>query len=141
VLAGAGAPAVTGAASVDRFLDAAELRWTVESATAVFLPYRDATQSGAVVLAQALGVPPVTTPVGGVPEQVIDGVTGVLLDLAPVEAWSEVLWEIDRRPDWWAAMGERCREVSAAREQEAMDGWLSALGLVEGDVRERGNGR
>jgi glycosyltransferase involved in cell wall biosynthesis len=51
----------------------------VRESDATLLPYRIATQSGALVLAQALGSVPIATAVGGIPEQIDDGATGLLL--------------------------------------------------------------
>jgi glycosyltransferase involved in cell wall biosynthesis len=44
----------------------------------VILPYREATQSGVIAVAQTAGVPVVVTPVGGLVEQIQDGVTGII---------------------------------------------------------------
>jgi glycosyltransferase involved in cell wall biosynthesis len=76
------------------FLEGArvEPRWVAErdiptllaAAGALVLPYREASQSGVVSLAHALGVPVVATPVGGLAEQVTDGVDGAVA--AAVEA-------------------------------------------------------
>lgn len=63
-----------------------EPRWVAEAgippllagAGALVLPYREASQSGVVSLAHALGVPVVATPVGGLAEQVTDGVDGAV---------------------------------------------------------------
>lgn len=91
-LVGRGAPPTAGATSVDRFLTPAELVATVESSHAVLLPYRSASQSGVVVLAQALGAVVLATRVGGLAEQVEDGVDGLLLGIdAPASAWREQL--------------------------------------------------
>lgn len=52
----------------------------------VVTPYRSASQSGVVPLAAAAGRPSVVTPVGGLPEQVTDGVDGVVAAaVGPVE--------------------------------------------------------
>ena len=53
---------------------AAHLGW----ADLVVLPYRNATQSGVAAWATGAGVPCVATPVGALPEQIIDGVNGVV---------------------------------------------------------------
>jgi len=45
----------------------------------VVLPYRSATQSGVTHVAFALGVPVITTDVGGLPETVKSGVTGLVV--------------------------------------------------------------
>jgi glycosyltransferase involved in cell wall biosynthesis len=59
------------------------------------LPYRLASQSGAVVLAQALGSVAVASSVGGIPDQIADGVTGRLVPAdAPPSTWAGVLREL-----------------------------------------------
>ena len=63
-----------------------DLRWVpddamaaeVASAGALVLPYREASQSGVVPIALALGVPVVATAVGGLAAQVVDGRSGLL---------------------------------------------------------------
>jgi glycosyltransferase involved in cell wall biosynthesis len=52
----------------------------------VVAPYIEASQSGVVPLAAALGVPAVVTPVGGLQEQVVDGITGLVADRPDAEA-------------------------------------------------------
>ncbi|WP_230166017.1 glycosyltransferase family 4 protein [Roseomonas sp. CECT 9278] len=64
-----------------------EPRWVADeemapllaSARAVVFPYRQASQSGIVPLALSLGVPAVATAVGGLVEQVRDGVSGLVV--------------------------------------------------------------
>lgn len=55
----------------------------VASARAVVFPYRHASQSGVVPLALSLGVPAVATAVGGLAEQVRDGVSGLVVPPEP----------------------------------------------------------
>jgi glycosyltransferase involved in cell wall biosynthesis len=51
----------------------------------VVTPYRSASQSGVVPLASAAGRPSVVTPVGGLPEQITDGIDGVVAaDVSPM---------------------------------------------------------
>ena len=58
----------------------------------VLFPYRFATQSAAVVFAQQLGVVPVASAVGGIAEQIDDGVDGLLLPPdAGLGVWREAL--------------------------------------------------
>ncbi|MFM8409025.1 MAG: glycosyltransferase, partial [Alphaproteobacteria bacterium] len=57
----------------------------------VVLPYRDGTQSGVVPLAWAHGRPVVTTAVGGLPEAVDDGATGLLVPPGDARALADAL--------------------------------------------------
>ncbi len=108
-LVGSGAPG--NSARVERypgFFSAGRLAATVATADVVLLPYRHASQSGAVVLAQEVGTPVVASAVGGIPEQIEHGVTGLLVapDAAP-SAWLSAL-------DLLADPGERQRLARSA---------------------------
>ena len=93
---GTGAPlARTGLETRSGWISSADLVATVAAADAAILPYRSATQSGAIVLAQALGVVPVASAVGGVPEQIDHGVDGILLEPgATDDEWRAALDEL-----------------------------------------------
>jgi glycosyltransferase involved in cell wall biosynthesis len=88
---GSGAPqSMEGATTLPGYVDAGTLVSAVESAAVSVSPYRRATQSGAIVLAQALGTIPIVSAVGGVPEQVEDGRSGVLVAAGVgVDGWRE----------------------------------------------------
>ena len=96
VLLGDGAPVRSGPAeAIPGFVEAGVLTSTVARSDATVLPYRLAAQSGSVVLAQALGSVVVVSAVGGIPDQVDDGVDGRLLRPgASVEEWALVLSEL-----------------------------------------------
>jgi glycosyltransferase involved in cell wall biosynthesis len=93
---GNGAPqAAPGVVTVPGFVDGAVLVDAVQASAATLLPYRIASQSAAVVLAQAVGSVAVATAVGGIPSQITDGITGRLLRPgASIEAWAAVLAEL-----------------------------------------------
>lgn len=61
------------------YIPNARLARLLEDATVVACPYRDATQSGVILTAYAFDRPVVASAVGGLPEYVIDGETGVLV--------------------------------------------------------------
>jgi glycosyltransferase involved in cell wall biosynthesis len=63
----------------NRYIPRNELAALLRSTDVVVLPYVDATQSGVVPLAFAYGKPVVATTVGGLPEMVEHGVTGLLV--------------------------------------------------------------
>ena len=62
----------------DRFIPDAEVGSYFSAAEALVLPYRTATQSGVTQIAYAFDLPMVSTDVGGLPEIVLDGRTGIL---------------------------------------------------------------
>ena len=93
---GPGAPAsVPGALTAPGFLDHSTLVRSVRASAATLLPYSEATQSAAVSLAQACGSVVVAHPVGAIPEQVTDGVNGILVPVgADDSTWARVLADL-----------------------------------------------
>ena len=73
-----GLAALPGVTVEPRWVGEAEIPALLAAADALVMPYREASQSGVVGQAYALGVPAVATPVGGLAEQVRDGVDGVV---------------------------------------------------------------
>ncbi|MFM7736656.1 MAG: glycosyltransferase [Alphaproteobacteria bacterium] len=76
---------------VDRYVPDAEAADLFAASDVVVLPYRDGTQSGVVPLAWAHGRPVVTTAVGGLPEAVDDGATGLLVPPGDARALADAL--------------------------------------------------
>jgi glycosyltransferase involved in cell wall biosynthesis len=94
-LLGAGADPGPGLVAIDRYIEAAQLAAAVAASAVSLFPYRFATQSGGVCLAQSLGSVPLATAVGGIPEQILNGVTGVLLPPdADLDRWAHALEEL-----------------------------------------------
>jgi glycosyltransferase involved in cell wall biosynthesis len=71
---------------VDRYMTNEELTACIQAADVVVLPYRSATQSGIVQLAYGLGRSVITTDVGGLPDVVDDGRTGLIVPAEDPEA-------------------------------------------------------
>jgi glycosyltransferase involved in cell wall biosynthesis len=71
-----GAPSVR---LLERYLPDDEVEAVFKAADVVVLPYRSATQSGVTAVAVALGVPVITTDVGGLAETVAEGETGMIV--------------------------------------------------------------
>ena len=129
---GAGAPpARPGLQSVPGFVDAGDLIAVVRSSQATLLPYRMASQSGAVVLGQVLGSVPVASAVGGIPEQIEHGRTGLLLPPDAREtAWQDALSSLSD-DGVRAPMVEAARETAWKNHHE----FVAAIkGLVCGDA-------
>lgn len=73
------------------FQDASATGEAFAAADVVLLPYRQASQSGVLLLAYGFGRPVVVYPVGGLPEAVEDGVTGWLCARPDADALVETL--------------------------------------------------
>jgi glycosyltransferase involved in cell wall biosynthesis len=98
-----GLSALPGVTVQARWLDEAEMASLVAAADAVVLPYREASQSGIAPAAHGLGVPVVVTPVGGLAEQVRDGIDGLVArDMTPA-ALAEAMATLAAHPMRFAA--------------------------------------
>jgi len=64
---------------LSRYIPDGEVEALFKAADVVVLPYRSATQSGVTHVAYALGVPVITTDVGGLAETVVPGETGLVV--------------------------------------------------------------
>ncbi len=97
------------------YLPNAHLARLLEEATVVACPYRDATQSGVVLTAYAFDRPVVASAVGGLPEYVVDGETGVLVppgdDAALADALVGTLERATRARDGGMGVLDRARRA------------------------------
>lgn len=78
----------------------------------VVLPYIHASQSGVIPLAYAFGKPVVATRIGGIPEQVEDGRTGILIQPNDVGELSDAICELLNDPVWLKCMKKNCYEYA-----------------------------
>lgn len=124
---GAGSPSAN-LETIDRFLMPAELVDVVAQSDVAVLPYRAASQSGAVVLAQALGVPPIASAVGGIPEQIDHERTGLLVAPSASSAeWARLLRDLARDRGAILELGRAAREHVHAAHAEAVANWLAVV--------------
>jgi glycosyltransferase involved in cell wall biosynthesis len=76
---------------LDRYIGDAEVEALFKAADVVVLPYRSATQSGVTSVAYALGLPVITTDVGGLAETVLPGKTGLVVPPEDPAALAEAI--------------------------------------------------
>jgi glycosyltransferase involved in cell wall biosynthesis len=93
-----------------RFLGAHDEIASIIAAADVYVSTSDSEGIPAVVLETSyLGVPALSARVGGMPECVLDGETGVLVEPNDEEALVDALITLARQPDRRRALGERAR--------------------------------
>jgi D-inositol-3-phosphate glycosyltransferase len=97
----------------DRYLPDDEVEALFKAADVAVLPYRSATQSGVTHVAYALGVPVITTDVGGLAETVRPGVTGLVVAPEDPEALAQAVVRF-----FAEGMGPRLREGVRALQRE-----------------------
>ncbi|SHI56234.1 Glycosyltransferase involved in cell wall bisynthesis [Roseomonas rosea] len=126
-----GLSALPGVTLEARWVPDQEMPALVAAARAVVLPYREASQSGVLPIALALGVPVIATPIGGLSAQLEHGVSGLVArDVsAPALAESmEMMLDAGRR----AALSAGARRAGASlADWDAQAGtlvdWLRGL--------------
>jgi glycosyltransferase involved in cell wall biosynthesis len=102
------------------YVPAADVPGLFAAADALVLPYRSATASQNVWMAHEHGVPVIATRVGGFPDQVEDGVDGILCDPGDVGSLTDAL-------DRFYAPGEPERLRAAVRPVDDGPLWTAYL--------------
>ena len=135
----------------NRYIPEDELPGILERSDLMVLPYREASQSGVMALAEAAGVPVVGTPTGALVEQIAPGVNGLIADAVDGKALAYsigrflddpglyqrcVLGISKHAEDRWSEAGERISQLSAG------NGHVRSLGaqLLRRPIRWRGAG-
>jgi glycosyltransferase involved in cell wall biosynthesis len=110
----------------------AEMERILPCADAFLLPSEHESFGLAALEAMACGVPPVATRVGGLPEVVIDGESGLLGELGDEEALAGRLLGLLSDEDRHAAMGKAARDraVSEFEEGRGISAYEKAYGRL-----------
>lgn len=105
----------SGIRILNRYIADREVADIISQAGVVVLPYLDATQSGVIAIAAALGKPVIATRVGGLPEMVIHGKTGLVVPPNNVDALSRAMVSLARHPARRKRLGRRARQMGRSR--------------------------
>jgi glycosyltransferase involved in cell wall biosynthesis len=97
------------------YLPLDEVGALMRTARVIVLPYRSATASGSLQVAFAFGKPVVVTNVGGLPEAVDHGSTGLVIPHGDRDALTRALVKLLSDPGQSEAMGEAAREAAEVR--------------------------
>jgi glycosyltransferase involved in cell wall biosynthesis len=83
-----------------------------QQASVVALPYVEASQSGVVSVAYAFGKPVVATWIGGLPDVVIDGQTGLLTPAADAQSLAEAIITLLKDAPLRHKLGQQARQFA-----------------------------
>jgi len=103
----------------NRWLSDAEFKQFVARCDIVVLPYQDASQSGVISVANQLGVPVIVTPVGGLREQVIDRMTGLVAADKDEYSLADAVNTLVADPDLYENIS-----TNQLSESKKNDGWF-----------------
>ena len=95
-----------------RYILMEEVAPLMEMATVVMYPYLNSTQSGALQVAYTFGRPVIATKVGGLPEAVEDGKSGLLVSTSAPDELAEAILKLIRDPKLAVQMGEYAKYLS-----------------------------
>lgn len=117
------------------FVPLSELRHCYENCRFVIIPLRKTTQWSAgctsAVLAQALGKPVIISRTPGIPDYVLDGETGILVELGNPDAMADAIDYLWNQPGLTDAMGRRAQEWVNATF--SLDDWVMRMArIIEG---------
>lgn len=99
---------------VDGYVPNAQLARLFRDADVVVCPYTEATQSGVVLTAYAFERPVVASAVGGLPEYVRDGQSGLLVPPGDVDALVAALVRLGREPELVERLRQGVRDLTAS---------------------------
>ncbi len=110
---------------INRWVAEDEISQLFERADMVVLPYTSASQSGVLAVAAGYGLPVIATQVGGLPEQISDGKTGLLVPPGSAEALAAAIERLLDDHDLANQLGRALR-----REFEEQRSWEKVAGKL-----------
>ena len=116
-----------GATIVNRWLTESEIAAIVPQYDAVLLSHVEASQSGIVAVAFGAGLPVIATPVGGLAEQIADGVTGAIATSVDAPALASAVERVFASP---AVYENLCANVAARRSGRSMQRFVELCAAI-----------
>ncbi len=113
-----GGPQTVGNQSIEivnRYVPDEEMAAMMRRARFVVLPYLEATQSAVVATAYAFGKPVIVTRVGGLPEMVVQGKTGLVIPPNDAKALARAMRTLVANPGRLRRMGRLAYSISRSR--------------------------
>ncbi len=104
--------AIGGVRVENRWIEESEIPQIFASTDLGVLPYREASQSGVVATAFAVGMPCVATPIPGLCEQISDGVTGTIATGFGSADFAEAVAKVLRNPALYNRLSRNCIAVT-----------------------------
>jgi glycosyltransferase involved in cell wall biosynthesis len=96
----------------NRWISDQEIPRFFSPGTIVILPYTSSSQSGVIEIAAAFGLPVIASRVGGIPEQIRDEETGLLIEPGNVEQLCAAIQRLVDHQGLAQSLGENLRKVS-----------------------------
>lgn len=106
-----------GVEVVNRWLSEEEIASILPRFDVMVISHLEASQSAAIATAFGAGLPVVTTPVGGLPEQVKDGVTGLIANAVSGEALAAEIKRLVLDPCLYSTI---CEGITAQSDRRSM---------------------
>lgn len=124
-----------GAEVVNRWIEESEIQTIFSRFHAIVLGHTEASQSGVAAVAFGVGLPVIATPVGGLVEQVKDGITGVLAARADAAALTQAVKRLLLDPIFYRSV---CQHIAQSKNERSMTKFVAAcLDAVGASRRQR----
>ncbi|MBE0411223.1 MAG: glycosyltransferase family 4 protein [Anaerolineales bacterium] len=121
---------------VNHWIKDVEIDNYLRNADIVLLPYTQTSQSGVLDLAAAYGRPVIATKVGGIPEQIKDGETGLLIDSDSTAQLVNAIEQLLLDPEYASRLGNNLQKDYAENRN-----WDTIAEIVLNACQKAVNGR
>jgi glycosyltransferase involved in cell wall biosynthesis len=112
---------------VNRWIDPQQIAEILGRHDIVVVSHTEASQSGVIAAAHGAGLPVVATPVGGLREQIIPDVTGIVSEAVTAKAIANAVKRLAEDRSFLKRLQEG---IAATRQQRSIDDFFSALSEI-----------